>query len=67
MPIADRPPYAELPDGRAVGLYGPGEQLGAVDLLTPERVAAAARPVRTGEVFSLNASLFYPSPHPPRH
>lgn len=60
----DRPPYADLPDGRVVDLYGPEEQLGALNLLTPRRVAAAAALVRTGEIFSLNASLYYPSPHP---
>ncbi|MGW4824055.1 cyclase family protein [Streptomyces sp. NPDC004227] len=59
-----RPRYADLPGGRAVGLYGPDEQLGALNLLTPARVAKAASLVRTGEVFSLNASLYYPSPHP---
>lgn len=59
-----RPRYADLPGGRAVGLYGPDEQLGALNLLTPDRVAAAAALVRTGQVFSLNASLYYPSPHP---
>lgn len=62
--VDQRPPYAALPGGRAVGLYGPDEQLGALNLLTAERVAAAAGLVRTGEVFSLNASLFYSSPHP---
>ncbi|MFJ9390832.1 cyclase family protein [Nocardioides sp. NPDC101246] len=62
--VPDRPLYADLPGGRAVGLYGPDEQLGALNLLTPGRVAAAAALVRTGEIFSLNASLYYPSPHP---
>lgn len=62
--VPARPPYAALPGGRAVGLYGPDEQLGALNVLTPARVAAAAALVSSGEVFSLNASLFYPSPHP---
>ena len=62
--VGTRPRYADLPGGRAVGLYGLDEQLGALHLLTPERVAAAAALVRTGTVHSLNASLYYPYPHP---
>lgn len=61
---AGRPAYADLPGGRAIGLYGPEEQLGALNLLTPERVAAAAALVRTGQVFSLNAPVNHPYPHP---
>jgi kynurenine formamidase len=61
---ATRPPYADLPGGRAVGLFGDDEQLGGLGLLTPARTAAAAALVRTGQVVSLNASLYYPSPHP---
>ncbi|GAA1947970.1 cyclase family protein [Nocardioides panacihumi] len=65
MPDQDRrPAYDDLPDGRALGLYGPDDELGALNLLTPARVAAAAALVRSGDVFSLNASLYYPSPHP---
>jgi kynurenine formamidase len=59
-----RPTYAELPDGRAVGLYGRDEQIGALNLLTPDRTRAAAALVQTGEVFSLNAPISYPGPHP---
>lgn len=62
--MPERPLYADLPDGRALDLYGPEDHLGALNLLTPERVRSAAALVRTGEVFSLNASLYYPSPHP---
>lgn len=59
-----RPRYAELPGRRAIGLYGPDEQLGGLNLLTPERVRSAAALVQTGEVFSLNAPVSYPTPHP---
>jgi len=59
-----RPLYRSLPEGRAVGLYGPEEQLGCLNALTPERTQAAARLIRTGETFGLNAPLDYPSPHP---
>lgn len=59
-----RPRYADLPGARALGLHGPDEQLGALNLLTAGRVKAAASLVRSGEVFSLNASLNHPFPHP---
>jgi hypothetical protein len=71
-----RPRYRDLPDGDAAGLYGPDDQLGCLNLLTPERVAAASALVRTGQVFSVNASLLYPNPpfaadlsarRPPQH
>lgn len=58
------PRYADLPGGRAVGLHGDDEQLGRLNLLTPERTLAAAGLVREGRVFSLNAPLDYPYPHP---
>ena len=59
-----RPPYRDLPDGRVLGLYGPDEQRGCLNALTPERIAAAAALVRTGEAFGLNNALDYPYPHP---
>ncbi|OGO53215.1 MAG: hypothetical protein A2148_01730 [Chloroflexi bacterium RBG_16_68_14] len=43
------PSYAELsarddaPRGSAWGLFGPDDQLGAINFLTPERGAASAR------------------------
>ncbi len=59
-----RPAYKELPDGRALGVYGPDDHLGALNLLTPERTLRAAGLVRTGQVVSLNAPFNYPYPHP---
>lgn len=56
--------YVDLPDGRAVGMHGDGEQLGRLNLLTPERVRDAVGLARDGRVFSLNAPLDYPYPHP---
>jgi kynurenine formamidase len=56
-PNRPRPYYAELPAGNARGVFGPDDQLGCLNLLTCERTAAAAALVRTGELFSLNASL----------
>ena len=56
------PSYDELPvapqGGRSAwGIFGPDDQMGLINLLTPERAAAAARLVRKGAVFSLNAAV----------
>ena len=54
------PTYAELleredaPPGSVWGLFGYGDELGAVNLLTPERVRDAAACVRRGVAFSLD-------------
>lgn len=62
------PRYEELPvfektgDAHAWDVWGKGDQLGAINLLTPDRVAAAARLVRTGQVINLNLPLNQPDP-----
>ena len=61
---SSRPAYRSLPGGRAAGLYGPDEQLGCLNSLTPDRTRAAAELIRTGETYGLNAPLDYPTPHP---
>jgi hypothetical protein len=43
-------------------LFGDEDQIGTINLLTPERVAQAARLVRQGKVFALNWELELPSP-----
>lgn len=53
----------EYPPHSAWGLFGDNDQIGTLNLLTPERVAAASRLVRTGQVFALNWELELP--HPP--
>lgn len=55
-----RPKYRDLPDGSAWDALDPG--LGSLELLTPERVAAAARLVHTGTRFALDLPLDLPSP-----
>ncbi len=50
------------PDHSAWGLWGPDDELGTLNLLTPERIAAAARLIQTGKCFALNWSLELPSP-----
>ena len=69
-----RPRYSDLPGGDARGVFGAGDTLGCLNLLTEERLAAAARLVRDGRVFSLNGELgAWPDPSPagrsvrPRH
>ncbi|HEY7294261.1 MAG TPA: cyclase family protein [Dehalococcoidia bacterium] len=43
-------------------LFGEEDCLGLMNLQTPERVLGAAKLIRNGKVFSLNAPLDYPSP-----
>lgn len=61
------PRYRDLPTGltgarTAWGLFGPDDELGLINLQTPERVAHALALARTGRVFSLSApaDLFDP-------
>jgi kynurenine formamidase len=58
--MPDRPRYRELPDGCAWDVLDP--ELGSLERLTPERVAAASRLVRSGRRFSLNLPLDLPDP-----
>ena len=69
MPDIDNPPsYAELqertnaPAGSNWGLFGDDDQLGTLNFLTPERVAAAAQLVTRGDVFRLDLPLHLPNP-----
>ncbi|MEA2682316.1 MAG: hypothetical protein QOK05_644 [Chloroflexota bacterium] len=55
MPDFDDLPILEgLGLRHAWGVFGPDDQLGTINFLTPERVAAAAARVTTGEVISLS-------------
>jgi kynurenine formamidase len=65
--------WQRRPDGSNWGDFGPDDQLGRLNLLTPERVLRAAAEVRTGDVFCLSVPLDHPGPailvpygrHPP--
>ncbi|EGD54884.1 cyclase family protein [Gordonia neofelifaecis] len=46
------------------GRWGPDDELGTTNLITPERVAAAAPLIRTGEVFDLGIPLDENGPQP---
>ncbi|MGH3190816.1 MAG: hypothetical protein ACRDPY_17625 [Streptosporangiaceae bacterium] len=76
--MSELPSYADLPPapggGRSGwGLFGAGDNLGLVNLMTPERIAAAARLVRRGQLFCLDMPLGSIAPAlatfrgPPRH
>ncbi len=63
LPSYDQLPVKEgAPEGSAWGLFGDDDQLGCLNLLTPERVLAAARLVRKGAVFPLNLRIDEPNP-----
>lgn len=51
------------PRGNAWGRFGKDDQLGTLNLLTPERVVAAAKEIQTGVRISLDWPLSMPS-HP---
>ena len=62
------PGYRQLPidsskpPRSAWGVFGENDQIGTINLLTPERVRVAAALVRKGVVFSLNWDLEKPNP-----
>ncbi len=67
--MTDRlPAYDELPvvpgapPASSWGVWDDGGSLGCLNLLTPERVLAAQREVRSGHVFNLNLELELPDP-----
>ena len=69
MPAADGlPTYAELsaredaPRGANWGVFGPDDQLGTINFLTPERVVAARACIRKGVSFGLNWRIDLPDP-----
>jgi hypothetical protein len=64
LPTFDELPiHPSYPPRSAWGIFGDDDQIGTLNLLTPERVAAAARLVQHGQVFALNWELELP--HPP--
>ena len=66
--MADLPKFDQLPiiektgERHSWGLWGKDDQLGMVNLLTPERVRYAASLVRKGKVFNLEPSRSIPHP-----
>jgi kynurenine formamidase len=63
LPAYDELPYKPgNPPRCAWGLWGDDDQVGAINLLTPERVLAGSRLVRKGLTFPLNWELEKPFP-----
>jgi kynurenine formamidase len=63
MPAYDELPIREsAPAGSAWGVFGEADQLGTINLLTPERVMQAANFIRSGRVFALNLPIDIPDP-----
>ncbi|KAJ4347273.1 uncharacterized protein N0V89_011213 [Didymosphaeria variabile] len=66
-PTTTRPPFSSLPldkngpPGNAWGLYGPNDELGALNLLTPAIVKQAAQEIQLGERVSLDWYLNLPT------
>jgi kynurenine formamidase len=60
--FADLPCIEELDLRHAWGVFGPDDRLGCINLLTPERVAAAALLVERGTMVSLDLPLDEPNP-----
>jgi kynurenine formamidase len=63
LPSYDELPVrAGAPAGAAWGVFGDDDEVGTINLLTPERVLAATSSIRTGKVFALNLPINIPDP-----
>lgn len=66
--VSSLPAFDDLPEVPGLGLrhawgvFGDGDRVGTMNLLTPERVRAAAAQVLTGEVVPLDLPLTLPNP-----
>jgi kynurenine formamidase len=59
---ADLPIREGAPQGAAWGVFGDDDQVGTINLMTPDRVVDAAGSIRNGKVFSLNLPINIPDP-----
>ena len=69
MPVPDRlPNYNEPPEFEGLGerhaweVFGPNDDLGTINLLTPERILAASKLITKGKVINLSLPLNEPNP-----
>ena len=63
IPSYDQLPVrAGAPAGAAWGVFGDDDEVGTINLLTPDRVVAATSSIRTGKVFALNLPINIPDP-----
>ena len=58
--IADQPRWSRRPEGFNWGDFGADDQLGRLNLITPQRRMAAAMEVGNGEAFALSLPLDLP-------
>src|SRR5579883_2726408 len=57
--------WTRRPDGSNWGEFGPDDQVGRLNILTPEMRRAAAAEVKEGRCFVLSLPLDYPGGEPP--
>ena len=63
LPTYDQLPYKpEHPAKTAWGLFGDDDQIGMLNLQTPDRIVSAAQLVRKGKMFPMNWDQSQPSP-----
>jgi kynurenine formamidase len=60
--FSELPIRAGAPQGAAWGVFGDDDEVGTINLLTPDRVVAAASSIRSGKVFALNLPINIPDP-----
>src|SRR6266699_337887 len=71
--MPDNPRWKRRPPGSTWGDWGPDDQLGRLNLLTPDKVLKGVAEVKEGRIFCLSIPLDYPGGtvvnprrHPPR-
>src|SRR5271165_5471610 len=63
IPSYDQLPIREgAPRGSAWGVFGDRDEVGTVNLQTPDRVRAAATEIKSGRIFALNLPINIPDP-----
>ena len=58
--MADNPRWRRRPDGSTWGDWGPDDQLGRLNLVTPQKVLQGIAEVKVGKTFCLSLPLDYP-------
>ena len=58
--MAENPRWKRRPAGSTWGDWGPDDQLGRLNLLTPEKVLKGIAEVKEGRTFCLSLPLDYP-------
>src|SRR6516162_10111820 len=58
--MAENPRWKRRPPGSTWGDFGPDDQLGRLNLLTPQKVLQGIAEVREGKSFCLSLPLDYP-------